>query len=203
MKRWVWMLMFGCGPKGGIVTFDVPPGPICAGQSVDVRWEVKGPAKLVAEPPPPDWPTGEAKVDSTSSKPATLAQDTTFSLTAVDGDAAIGTAYKSKTVSVAASGDRGAELSCDGQHCIGTFMIPPPADKLTVASLGQPRIKAGGRVAKARLCVEHAGLASTCIDPDQQVSVNMPAAGSWTISVPQSDPMPGGFILEVGFACQR
>jgi hypothetical protein len=202
MKWLVFLLLVGCGDNGAVVKFDVKPRDVCADKPVDVTWEVKGKAKLHAEPVPESgWSEGD--VDSSGTLHPIVKKDTTFTVTAKDANAAKGSAYSSQPVTVATPGDRRVTTSCSGGTCSGHFDVHAGSE-VRVSGLANPRITQGGRTQPVKLCVVHAGMDRTCLDPSQHVEVNVAAAGDWMVEGQVSSaPPPPAFTVEVMLACPR
>jgi hypothetical protein len=202
MKWLVYILIVGCGENGAVVKFDVQPRDVCVDKPVDVTWEVKGKAKLHAEPVPEQgWIEGD--VDSTGTLHPIVKEDTKFTVTAVNANAAKGSAYSSQPVTVATPGDRRVTTSCAGGTCSGHFDVHA-GSTVHVSGLANPRITQGGHTQPIRLCVVHMGMDRTCLDPRQHVDVNVVAAGDWIVDAQvSSDTPPPAFTVEVVLACPR
>src|SRR5450432_1530235 len=173
-------LACACGPHPGVDSFAASPALTCPNGSVVLEWEVTGAASLRAVPPPASWSDGP--VPSQGSRTVQVAQDTTFSVTALDANPASGNSTGSRPVKVTAlNQEKGVSAACDEQTrvCRGTFTLS--SGGASISRLASPSLKRDGALVAREVCVTPPGAAKICVAPNASVVVGTPADGLWTM----------------------
>jgi len=197
-------LVAGCGAHPGVNTFTASPPLSCPDGSVVLEWNVTGPAALRAVPPPASWADGP--VPSQGSRTVQVAQDTTFSVTALDANPASGNSIGSRPVKVTAlNQEKGASAPCDEQTrvCRGTFTLS--SGGASISRLANPSFKRDGTVVAREVCVTPPGGAKLCIAANASVAVGTPADGVWTMETTlgpaEAAAPPPQLRITVDFGC--
>jgi len=121
-------------------------------------------------------------VPSQGSRTVQVAQDTTFSVTALDANPASGNSTGSRPVKVTAlNQEKGVSAACDEQTrvCRGTFTLA--SGGASVSRLANPSLKRDGALVAREVCVTPPGAAKICVAPNASVVVGTPADGLWTM----------------------
>lgn len=188
-----------------VVAFAVDPPLACPGQTVTIRWQVKGRAALRTERAANDW--NEEQVPAQGERRQAVTQRTTFTITAADASPAQGHRFASRTVDMAQGPSvRAAETTCDpgSGKCRGTFELAPGSPALMVRSLSGAKIVAAGQTWPGQVCVSHAGLPATCLGASDSIVVDVAAAGPWTLETDlpaETTHSPPQLRVQLGFGC--
>jgi len=198
------LLLVSCAHK--VVSFSVEPPVVCAGQAVEVKWNVQGRASLRI-----DGGAGESSeelVPSEGERRLVIAKRTTFTIRALDANPADGQSVGTKAVDVPEGPvEKAATSTCDttSGKCLGTFDLKSEGSGLQVRRIAGPKIVRAGRVQPGTICVSHQGLAPTCVSGDGIADVVVDAAGTWTLEtlLPTGvSAAPGPQLrVQLGFGC--
>ena len=180
-------LSTACCPPPQVTSFSVQPHLVCPGQTVVVQWDVRGRASLRAERgdagSTKDW--DEEEVLSHGKRTVVPALTTSFKITALDANAAVGGSFATQSVDVpTAAEDKDASSSCDpaSRKCTGSFVLNSAAGPLRALRLSAPKRVRSGTEESARIHVVHQGVPDdTWVTASGPVPINVPADGTWTL----------------------
>ena len=195
----------GVGCSHNIRAFDVDPHAVCPGETVQVMWNVAGPARLRTERGPNDWDEGE--VPPVGSRKVVPAGTTKLKLTALRANPGESGAEGNLDITVLPSGRKQTSATCDAAgHCRGEFTLRAPGGKLRARKLSSPQSRQSGALTPARICVSHGGLqAPVCIAPDQSADVSVAADGAWILEadIPDATPPapPPDLMVDMQLGC--
>jgi hypothetical protein len=152
---------------------------------------VSGRAWLRAERDAGDWEEGA--VLSKGELDLAPAVTTTFTITALDANRALGGWTGTKTIQVPSDNDRdrAAAAPCDAGPCVGTFNFASHG-AARVAKVSAPRMTRAGQTKPVSLTATHGGW-SAVVPAGGEVAANVPADGPWTLSLtlaPGEPPSP-------------
>lgn len=188
-----------------IKAFDVEPHAVCPGETVQVTWDVKGPARLRAERGTTDWDEGD--VPPTGSRTVIPAVTTTLKLKALRANPGEPGAFDTKYITVLPSGRKQASATCDAAgHCRATFKLNAPGGQLQARKLSSPQSRQDGALTPTKICASHAGLpAPVCIESNQSADVAVAADGEWILEadIPGAVPPapPPDLMVEMQLGC--
>jgi hypothetical protein len=204
----VWLAgLTGC--TYAIRAFDVEPHVICQGETVQVKWDVGGPARLRAERGPNDWEEGDvAEVGSRKIVPAAT---TKLTLTALRANPGKSGHQGNKDITVIPANEppsrKLASATCDAAgHCRATFTLQAPGGRLQAKRLSSPLSRRAGVSTPTQICANHAGLQGpVCVAPGQTADVSVTADGEWTLEADVSGATasspPPDLSLEIQLGC--
>jgi hypothetical protein len=181
-----------CGHPPRVVSFTVEPPLVCAGRSVEVKWEVEGAAKLETRQGSGDW-VGET-VASKGSKTLPVTVTTSFKVTALDANPAKGPSFGEKQVEVPGntSQQKRVMTTCDAAKCTGTMTLDTPqqapGQTMQVVRISAPTTTQSGHTQPGTICVTHEGLSRTCFTAEHPIETAVPAGGTWTLETELTDP---------------
>lgn len=195
-----------CCHNGEVLTFTATPNSICAGEEVVLTWDVKGPAELKAEPPPPDWKPESRSKGTLTVRPH---DKTLFTVTALDANPAKGRSYGTQPIEVEQSDvpkQKGNSAECNETTHVCTAKFKMPAGPgLNIAKLSSPLFVQAGVEKAHEVCVTPPQGQRQCVPGGGSVDIRSVAAGDWlleaTLAEGETATPPPQLRVTLGYRC--